>query len=97
MVTVTPSRGEAADRLREQASSCRNLARNARTELGSVALLTVANHFESDAFRLERQGWQDPAGGDEARGRLRSALARQDEIWLQGGPRPTGASGGLDG
>lgn len=81
MVRVTLSCDEAADQLREQASSCRNLARNARTELGSTALLTAANQFESDASRLDRQGQVD--GGDEMRGRLRAALARQDELWLR--------------
>ena len=81
MVRVTLSCDEEADQLREQASSCRNLARNARTELGSTALLTADNQFESDAFRLDRQGQVD--GGDEIRGRLRAALARQDELWLR--------------
>jgi hypothetical protein len=91
MLRVTPSSDEAADQLRGQASSCRSLARHARTELGSTALLTVANQFDADASRLEWQGRMDPDGGDETRGRLRAALARQEELWLQVGPRTTGA------
>ena len=97
MVTIPLSRDEAADQLRGQALCCRKLARNAQTELGSAALLTVANQFESDAFRLERRGRMDPDGGDGTRGRLRAALARQDELWPQVGPRAMSASGGLDG
>jgi hypothetical protein len=96
MVRVVLSPDEAADELRGQASSCRNLARNARTELGSTALLTVANQFETDAFRLERQGHMDLDSGDDTRGRLRAALARQDELWLQIGPRATRARGGSE-
>lgn len=47
------SRGEAADELREQAASCRKLARRARTTGGSIALKTVAEQFDDDARRID--------------------------------------------
>ena len=47
------SRGEAADELREQAASCRRLARRARTDSGSSALTTVAEQFDDDARRID--------------------------------------------
>ena len=47
------SRGEAADQLREQAESCRRLARRARTRSGSSALETVAQQFDDDARRID--------------------------------------------
>ena len=47
------TRGEAADQLREQAVSCRRLARRARTEVGSIALKTVADQFDDDAMRID--------------------------------------------
>ena len=47
------SRGEAADELREQAASCRRLARRARTDRGSSALTTVAEQFDDDARRID--------------------------------------------
>lgn len=47
------SRGEAADELREQAASCRRLARKARTPGGSNALSTVAEQFDDDARRID--------------------------------------------
>ena len=47
------SRGEAADELREQAASCRGLARRARTPSGSTALTTVADQFDKDARRID--------------------------------------------
>lgn len=47
------TRGQAADELREQAASCRRLARRARTPNGSTALTTVADHFDSDARRID--------------------------------------------
>jgi hypothetical protein len=51
MVRLT--RGEAADELREQAASCRRLARRARTSSGSTALKTVADQFDTDARRID--------------------------------------------
>jgi hypothetical protein len=48
-----PSRAEAADELREQAASCRRLARRARTNGGSSALKTVAEQFDDDARRID--------------------------------------------
>lgn len=48
-----PSREEAADDLREQAASCRRLARRARTESGSSALGAVAEQFDTDARRID--------------------------------------------
>ncbi len=47
------SRGEAADALREQAASCRRLARRARTPSGLSALTTVADQFDDDARRID--------------------------------------------
>ena len=91
---VILSRDEAADQLREQASCCRRIARNARTELGATALLTVASHFESDAFRIELQAKDDLDGHDIPRGRLRAALARQNQLWPRMRP---GSNGDLNG
>jgi hypothetical protein len=48
-----PSRTEAADELREQAASCRRLARRARTNGGSSALKAVAEQFDDDARRID--------------------------------------------
>jgi hypothetical protein len=48
-----PTRAEAADELREQAESCRKLARRARTTGGSSALKTVAEQFDDDARRID--------------------------------------------
>lgn len=42
-----------ADSLRDQAASCRRLATRARTGSGWAALLAVANHFETDADRID--------------------------------------------
>ena len=47
------SRGEAADELREQAASCRRLAKRVRTSGGSTALTTVADQFDEDARRID--------------------------------------------
>ena len=47
------TRGEAADELREQAASCRRLARRARTMSGGLALRTVADQFDDDARRVD--------------------------------------------
>jgi len=48
-----PSREEAADGLREQAASCRRLAKRARTPGGLTALITVAEQFDDDARRID--------------------------------------------
>jgi hypothetical protein len=48
-----PSRGEAADGLREQAASCRRLAGKARTAKGATALKSVAEQFDDDARRID--------------------------------------------
>jgi len=47
------SREDAADGLREQAASCRRLARRARTAGGSTALKSVAEQFDVDARRID--------------------------------------------
>lgn len=47
------SRGEAADELREQAASCRRLARRANTSIGTRALIEVAEYFDADARRID--------------------------------------------
>jgi hypothetical protein len=49
-----PTREEAADDLREQAASCRRLARKARTSAGTRALTTLADQpWMRIATRLE--------------------------------------------
>jgi len=48
-----PTRHEAAEDLREQAASCRNLALRARTTSGCCALTTVADQFDDDARRID--------------------------------------------
>jgi hypothetical protein len=47
------SRGEAADELREQADSCRRLARRAHTLVGLRALTDIADYFDADARRID--------------------------------------------
>jgi hypothetical protein len=47
------SREDAADGLREQAASCRRLARRAKTEAGATALGAVAEQFDTDARRID--------------------------------------------
>lgn len=47
------SRGEAAEELREQAASCRRLAKRANTSLGTRALIQVAEYFDADARRID--------------------------------------------
>lgn len=89
-MSATLSGESAADALREHASCCRRIARNARTELGATALLAVAGHFESDAVRIERQTRADLDGYDNSRERLRAALARQDQWWPRMRPRNNG-------
>lgn len=52
-MTEQPSRGEAADELREQAAAYRRLAKRARTRGGSSALTNVADQFDDDARRID--------------------------------------------
>ena len=52
-MTDRASREDAADGLREQAASCRRLARRARTPFGSTALDAVAEQFDTDARRID--------------------------------------------
>jgi hypothetical protein len=47
-----PNRTDAADTLREQAASCRRLALRARTSGGLRALRAAADHFDTDARRI---------------------------------------------
>jgi hypothetical protein len=47
------SRKDAADGLREQAASCRRLARRARTRDGEQALRGAAEQFDTDARRID--------------------------------------------
>ena len=47
------TREDAADGLREQASSCRRLAKRARTASGATALGAVAEQFDTDARRID--------------------------------------------
>ncbi len=48
-----PSREDAAEDLREQAASCRRLARKARTTPGARALGVVADTLDDDARRID--------------------------------------------
>jgi hypothetical protein len=48
-----PTRHEAAYALREQAASCRSLARRALTISGGVALDAVADTLDDDARRID--------------------------------------------
>lgn len=83
-MTPMPSRAEAAEQLREQATSCRRLALNARTPRGSRALRAVAEQFDDDALRVDPL----PAaafialddGTETALVRARLALERQDAL-----------------
>lgn len=45
--------GKEADEFREQAASCRQLARRAQTTGGSTTLRTVAEQFDDDARRID--------------------------------------------
>jgi hypothetical protein len=54
-VTEPDSRRDAADGLREQAASCRRLAKRARTEPGADALKCIAEEFDADARRIDPQ------------------------------------------
>jgi len=47
------TREDAADGLREQAASCRRLARRAITPNGATALGAVAEQFDTDARRMD--------------------------------------------
>ena len=47
------SRQDTAEGLREQAASCRRLARRAHTPAGGTALEAVADQFDTDARRID--------------------------------------------
>ena len=47
------TREDAADGLREQAASCRRLAKRAVTPNGATALGAVADQFDTDARRID--------------------------------------------
>jgi hypothetical protein len=49
------TREDAADGLREQAASCRRLAKRARTDSGATALQATADQFDTDARRIDPQ------------------------------------------
>jgi hypothetical protein len=59
-----PSRAEAADELREQAASCRRLAKRARTHGGLSALSVVADQFDDDARRIDPASLKRWVGDD---------------------------------
>ena len=48
-----PTREQAAGDLREQAASCRRLAKRALTSSGATALTSVAEQFDDDARRID--------------------------------------------
>lgn len=52
------TRGEAAEELREQAASCRRLAKRARTTSGLSALTAVADQFDDDARRIDPRSYK---------------------------------------
>jgi hypothetical protein len=47
------TRSEVAGELREQAATCRRLAKRANTSVGSSALIKVADCFDADARRID--------------------------------------------
>ncbi len=53
MIPRFMSRGEAAEELRAQAASCRQLAERGRTPAGTRALTDVADYFDADARRID--------------------------------------------
>jgi hypothetical protein len=80
------SRGEAAEELRDQATSCRRLALSARTVSGSEALRAVARQFDSDAARIDPvptivSNRMTPQSASLVR--VREALEVQTAYWLQ--------------
>ena len=80
------SRGDAAEELREQATSCRRLALSARTVSGSEALRAVARQFDSDAARIDPvptivSERMTPQAASLVR--VREALEVQTAHWLQ--------------
>lgn len=80
------SRGDAADELRQQATSCRRLARSARTVSGSEALRAVARQFDSDAARIDPVPTIAPdrmTPQAASLTRVREALQIQTAQWLQ--------------
>ena len=80
------SRGDAAEELRQQATSCRRLARSARTVRGSEALRAVARQFDSDAARIEPVPTVAPnrvTPQATSLTRVREALEIQTAQWLQ--------------
>jgi hypothetical protein len=52
-MTQPISREEEADALREQAASCRRLARHARTNSGASGFAALADQFDADARRID--------------------------------------------
>ncbi len=48
-----PAKREDADDLREQAASCRRLAKRTSTTGGSTALHAAADEFDNDARRID--------------------------------------------
>jgi hypothetical protein len=94
MVGIGPSADEATDQLREQATCCRRLARSSRTDIASRALLEVARHFETDAFRIERESQDRRGEYDNSATRLRAALASQEAMWLRVRPSTNGDRNG---
>ena len=83
------SRGDAAEELRGQASSCRRLALSARTVSGSEALRAVARQFDSDAARIDPvptivSDRLTPQAASLVR--VREALEIQTARWLQRRP-----------
>ena len=79
-----PTRAEAGDELREQATSCRRLALRARTASGCEALQSVALQFDADAARINPVVIDGVKEGDAASlVRVQLALERQTSRWLQ--------------
>ena len=79
-----PTRAEAGDELREQATSFRRLALRARTASGCEALQSVALQFDADAARINPVAIDGVKDGEAAAlGRVQRALERQTRQWLQ--------------
>jgi hypothetical protein len=79
-----PTRAEAGEDLREQAASCRSLARRASTPSACEALQSVASQYDADAARISPVVIDSIKDGDAAAlVRIQLALERQTSPWRQ--------------
>jgi len=52
-VEIFPDSPDGAQGLRDQASACRRLASQARTNAGNTSMTALADHFDAQARRLD--------------------------------------------